>query len=417
MCPAPPAVVQPPWLSIVGIGAGGWDQLSPEAQEVVTSAPWVIGGARHLEMLPAVVNQTCQVWPSPLSKGVEQIMARRGTSVCVLASGDPFWFGIGATLARHVDAAEMRVWPQPSAMSLAASRMGWALQHVACVSVHGRALDRVAAHVTHGNRLFVLSWDGTTPAALAHLLVERGFGASQITVLAELGGVDEKRISARAKAWSQPETAALNIVAVECVAKPNATPIARSAGRPDALFDNDGQLTKREVRAVVMALLAPGSAERLWDIGAGSGAIGIEWMLADARSRAIAVEADPARAGRVRANAHQCGVPALECIEGRAPDALAGLPAPDAIFIGGGLTTPGLVESCRAALASPRGRIVASSVTVEGDAVLADAHATHGGTLRRIGVERVEPLGRFRGWQPQRSVTLWCSIQEFGGSS
>lgn len=409
MCPPTPGAVQTPWLSIVGIGAAGWDELSPGAQQAVLSAPWVIGGERHLAMLPQVAQQSRQVWPSPLGEGIDWIKARRHTPVCVLASGDPFWFGVGATLARHVDSAEMQVWPQPSALSLAAARMGWALQHVACVSVHGRALDQVMPYLAPGNRLLVLSWDGTTPAALARLLVAQGFGASQLTVLAELGGDAEQRHSARARDWTQAETAALNIVALDCVAEAAATPIARSAGRPDTLFDNDGQLTKREVRAVVLGLLAPGRGERLWDIGAGSGAIGIEWMLADRRNRAIAIEARSERAARIRANAGELGVPALECIEASAPAALAGLATPDAIFIGGGLTTPGLLAQCWAALASPRGRIVASSVTLEGDAALAEAQAEYGGTLRRIGVERMQPLGRFRGWQPQRSVILWCS--------
>lgn len=417
MCPSTPGAVQTPWLSIVGIGPGGWDELSPGAQQAVMSARWVIGGARHLDMLPPMAEQSRQVWPSPLGEGIEWIKARRHTPVCVLASGDPFWFGVGATLARHVDAAEMQVWPQPSAMSLAAARMGWALQHVACISVHGRALDQVIPYLVPGNRLLVLSWDGTTPAALARLLVARGFGDSQLTMLAELGGTQERRRSGRACDWDEAESPALNIVAVDCVAEPTARPIARSAGRPDTLFDNDGQLTKREVRAVVLGLLAPGRGERLWDIGAGSGAIGIEWMLADSRNRAIAIESRPERADRIRANARDLGVPALECVETNAPAALADLAVPDAIFIGGGLTTPGLLSQCRAALASPHGRIVASSVTLEGDAALMDAQAEYGGTLCRLGVERMQPLGRFRGWQPQRNVTLWCSTPTTEDSS
>ncbi|MGN8160685.1 precorrin-6y C5,15-methyltransferase (decarboxylating) subunit CbiE [Salinisphaera sp. SWV1] len=408
MCRDTDASVQA-WLSIVGLGEDGWPGLEPAARAAVARAAHVIGGRRHLAMLPPIAGQTRETWPSPLLDAIDGIRARRGTPVAVLATGDPFWFGVGATLARSVAPSEMRAFPRPSAFSLAAARLGWALQDVYCLSVHGRDLAAIRPYLDNGTRLILLSWDGRTPAAVARLLRETGFEPSRLTVLEHLGGAGARCLSDRAADWAHADIAALNVVAVDCVAGARAQPIPRVAGRPEALFEHDGQISKAEVRAVVLALLAPGRGETLWDIGAGSGAVGIEWMLADPANRTIALEARAERAERVRRNAERLGVPALECIHGSAPQALADLPTPDAIFIGGGLTHAGLVERCLASLAAgQQARLVATSVTVEGDAVLAAAMQRHGGTLRRIGIERAEPLGRFHGWASARPVTIGC---------
>lgn len=406
MCSDSAARVQHPWLHVVGIGADGWRGLSPSARATVEAAGFVIGGNRHLESLPPVAHQERASWPSPLSAAYECILARRGAPVCVLASGDPSWYGIGATLTRYVDAAEMEVIPAPSAFSLAAARMGWPLQHAACVSVHGRALERVVPELHDGARLLVLSWDGTTAQALAKLLTERGFGRSRLTVLEWLGAPEEARQAATANEWDRPHTADLNTIALDCVADGDAQVLPAAAGRPESLFDHDGQITKREIRAVTLALLSPGRGETLWDIGAGSGSIAIEWMLSHASNHAIAVETRADRAERIGANARGCGVPDLECVRGEAPDALADLARPDAVFIGGGLTTPGLLDACWDVLPAG-GRLVANSVTLEGDAALADAVGRHGGELTRIAVTRGEPLGGFTGWTPLRPVTVW----------
>lgn len=400
--------VQSPWLAVVGIGERGWEALAPPAREAVESAEWVIGGERHLALLPDMPEQERVAWPSPLTDAIASIQAQRGRRVCVLASGDPFWFGVGTTLARHIDPAEMQVWPQPSSLSLAAARLGWALQHVTCLSACGRDLDRAARALSDGARLLILSADGTTPAALAELLTTHGFGSSQVTVLEHLDGPAERRISARADQWSQAETAALNIIAVDCVADTFDAPLATVAGRPSARFHQDGQITRSEVRAVVLSLLAPARGERLWDVGAGSGAISVEWLLADPDNHAITIEDRASRIQHIRDNARQFGVPGLECVQGRAPQALAERAPPDAIFIGGGLTSPELLETCHHALAgNRRGRIVATSVTMEGDAVLADAMQRYGGELQRIQVSRTEALGRFQGWSSDRPITIW----------
>ena len=396
-----------PWLTIIGIGEDGVDGLAPAARDALTAADTVFGGERHLGLLPADSRQERIAWPSPLEEALPWVTARRGRRTCVLASGDPFWHGIGATLARYVTPQEMIVHPAPSAFSLAAARMGWPLQQICCLSVHGRSLHRVRPWLHDGGRLLLLSWDGRTAAALAGLLRETGFGASVLTVLSHMGGPEEQRAQATAAAWGEQQTAALNTIAVECRAGAGARVIAATAGRRDALFAHDGQITKREVRAATLAALAPGRGELLWDVGAGSGAIAIEWMLADPANRAVAVERDGARSVRVVENARLCGVPDLECVTGAAPEALADLPRPDAVFIGGGLTTPDLLERCRSAL-PPGGRLVANSVTVEGEAVLARAAAQWGGELARIAVSRAEPLGGFTGWQSLRPVTIWA---------
>lgn len=398
-----------PWLSVVGIGEDGWAGLAATAQVRIENAEHVIGGARHLAMLPAIAGQSREHWPSPLLDVIDGLCARRGRPVAVLATGDPCWFGVGATLARYIAPEEMIVLPQPSAFSLAAARLGWALQHVHCLSAHGRDLAAIRGTFHDGRRLLLLSWDGRTPAAVARMLCEAGFESSRLTVLEHLDGEQERCLSATAADWAYRDIAALNIVAVDCVAGKIAQPIPQTAGRSEAWFEHDGQISQAEVRAVVLSLLAPGRGETLWDIGAGSGAIGIEWMLADPANRTVAIEAKAERAQRVTVNAERLGVPALDCIHGEVPGALPDREPPDAIFIGGGLATPGLLADCLARLAgSPRGRLVATSVTVEGDAIVAEAMQRHGGRLRRLAIDRAEPLGRFHGWAPTRPVTIWC---------
>lgn len=401
--------VTAPWLTIIGIGEDGVDGLPQAAREALGAAETLFGGQRHLDLVPARRGQERIPWPSPLDQALPWITARRGQPTCVLASGDPFWYGIGATLARHVDPMEMAVHPAPSAFTLAAARLGWPLQETRCLSVHGRALDRVRPWLHHDARLLVLSWDGTTAGELAALLRDRGLGASTLTVLEHMGGADERRLDARAADWAQARTADLNTIAVTCRADADARVLSAASGRPDTEFDHDGQLTKRDVRAVTLARLAPGRGELLWDVGGGSGAVGIEWMLADPGNRAVAVESRADRVARIAANARSCGVPDLRCVTGRAPEALAGLPTPHAIFIGGGLTTPGLLQRCVDALPSG-GRMVANSVTLEGEATLVAARAEWGGELTRIAVEHAEPLGAFDGWQPQRPVVVWTLV-------
>lgn len=396
------------WLSIVGIGEDGWDGLSPAVRALVEGAGLLAGGARHLALVPERAGQERLPWPSPLSDAYPALLARRGQRVCVLASGDPSWYGIGATLSKLVPAEELSIVPAPSSFSLAAARLGWPLQDCGTLTVHGRPLELVIPHLQPGARLLILSWDGTTPAKLAALLTARGFGPSRLTALEAMGGPRERRIVATAEEWPAERVADLNTLAVKCLAVPGARALPRAPGLPDDWFEHDGQITKREIRAVTLSWLAPRRDELLWDVGAGSGSIGVEWMLSDPTNRAIAVEHKADRSARIPANAAAFGVPGLELVRGKAPEALEGLPAPDAVFIGGGLTNDGVLDACWSAL-KPGGRIVANAVTLESEAMLIATHKRLGGQLSQIAVSRAAPIGGFTGWRPLMPVTLWLA--------
>jgi len=402
--------VSAPWLTIVGIGEDGLAGLSDAAKAAIARAEIVFGGARHLELAADAIAGEGRTWLSPFERSVEAVLAARGRPVAVLASGDPFFFGVGVTLSRKIARAEMTVLPAPSAFSLAASRMGWALQDTACISLHGRPADLVRPHLHPGMRILALTSDGDGPRALAALLSEGGFGGSRLTVLEAIGGPRERVSSHLAERPEFGEIDMLNVCAVEVEAEAGARVLPYTAGLDDALFEHDGQITKREVRALTLSALAPRHGELLWDIGAGSGSIGIEWMLADPSLRAIAIEAVPERAARIRSNAARFGVPGLSVTEGTAPAAMTGLPAPDAIFIGGGGSEDGVFDSAATAL-KPGGRLVANAVTTEMEAVLLAAHARRGGSLIRIDIARAAPVGQMTGWRPAMPVTQWSWVK------
>jgi precorrin-6Y C5,15-methyltransferase (decarboxylating) len=395
------------WLSIVGIGEDGVAGLNPVARALVSDAEIVFGGKRHLALAASLIRGAARPWPSPFERGVEEVLAQRGRQVCVLASGDPYLHGVGAVLARHIPSAETIAVPAPSAFSLAAARLGWALPETTLLSLHARALDLVRPHLHPAARVLALTSDGSAPAALARLLTELGFGGSRLTVLEALGGPRERVRSATAAGFDLAAVDDLNTVAIEVVASREARIIARTAGLLDALFEHDGQITKREVRAITLSALAPRRGELLWDIGAGSGSVAIEWMLADASLRAIAIEARGDRAARIRRNAAALGVPGLEVIEGTAPAALEGLPAPAAIFIGGGASDAGVIDAAVAVLPSG-GRLVINAVTLETEATLIARRAALGGELIRIAIERADAIGNKTGWRPALPVTQWA---------
>jgi precorrin-6Y C5,15-methyltransferase (decarboxylating) len=394
------------WLAIVGIGEDGAAGLSDEAKRLIGDAKIVFGGRRHLALAETLIKGEGRVWPTPFDAAMRDVVALRGKKVCVLASGDPFFHGVGATLARHVPAEEMIVVPAPSAFSLAAARLGWALQDVETVSLHGRAIDLIRPLLQPKRRVLALTSDGDGPNAVAALLTSLGFGASKLTVLEALGGPDERIRTTTAQAFDLKDVNQLNVLALELESDREARVLPLTSGRADDLFEHDGQITKREVRAVTLAALDPRRGELLWDIGAGSGSISIEWMLADPAMRAVAIEANAERAARIRRNATAFGVPDLTVIEGAAPNALAGLPAPDAIFVGGGGTDDGVMDAAVAALPS-RGRLVANAVTLEMEALLLAQHAALGGELMRIAISRETAIGSMTGWRPAMPVTQW----------
>lgn len=370
----------------------------------------VFGGVRHLELTRALITGETHQWLSPFEKSVEAVLARRGKPTVVLASGDPFFYGVGVTLSRRIPASEMAVIPAPSSFSLAASRLGWPLQETTVLSLHGRPTDLIRPHLHAGRRILALTSDGKGPADLAVLLQGSGFGSSELTVLEALGGPHEKVSRQTAADFTLSGINDLNICAVEVKAEAGARILSLSAGLADELFEHDGQITKREIRAMTLSALAPRYGELLWDIGAGSGSIGIEWMLADPSLRAIAIEASPERSARIRRNAGNFGVPGLVIVEGEAPAALSDLAAPDAIFIGGGGSDAGVLEAAIGQLRSG-GRLVANAVTTEMEALLLAEQARRGGSLIRIDIARAAPVGRMTGWRPAMPVTQWSWVK------
>lgn len=407
--------VEPSVVTVVGVGADGWPGLAPDSRRALLAAEVVIGAPRQLDLLPPQVGAERIGWPSPLRPAVPGLLAQhRSRRVCVLASGDPMFFGIGWTLVQAVGAERLRVLPHPSSVSYACARLGWPLEDTEVVSLVGRPLAALSLALHPGRRLLVLSADAQTPAAVAGLLCERGFGPTRIRVLEQLGGPAERQLEGRADGWEHPPGDALNLLALECRAAPDALRLSLVPGLPDAAFEHDGQLTKRHVRAATLAELAPAPGELLWDVGGGSGSIAIEWLRAHRGCLAVSVERDPVRAERIARNAAALGVPRLRVVTGPAPEALGDLPAPDAVFVGGGLTAPGLLETCWQAL-PPGGRLVANTVTLESEAVLAQWYGRLGGSLVRLAVAQAAPVGGFTGWRQAMPVTQWSVVKPAAG--
>lgn len=396
-----------PWLHIIGIGEDGLDGLSPATRAVLEAAEIIFGGDRH-HTLSASITAERLSWPSPFNALIEKLESFRGRRVAVLATGDPLWFSVGARIGRAIHPSQIVYHPQLSAFQLAAARMGWSLPDVETLTVHGRPVEQMIAFIQPDQRLLVLTTGAQTPAQIAKFLSERGYGRSRMTVLAAMGGADEARFDGIAESWAHvvPE---FNTLAVECIADPDAALLPRIPGLDDALFQSDGTMTKQEVRAVTVAKLMPMRGALLWDIGCGCGSVAIEWMRAAHYARAIGIEPRADRRTMAAANALALGAPKLELIEGTAPNCLADLPAPDAIFIGGGMSD----ETFDAAWSAlrPLGRLVANAVTLESEAQLLALHKTHGGLLTKIAVNRAEPVGRLTGWRPLMPVTQWSLVK------
>ncbi|PLX41972.1 MAG: cobalamin biosynthesis bifunctional protein CbiET [Hyphomicrobiales bacterium] len=398
------------WLTIIGIGEEGWDGLCPEAQEALRTADAVIGGARHRGLIPDEIA-AYEAWPSPMKALVDKIPARRGQKICVLASGNPLFFGIGAHLSTLIPPEEMRIFPHISAFSLICARMKWSEPDTACITACGRPVENLHRALFHKARIVLYSSGPETPHQAAALLCARGFGGSRFSIFEHVGGPHERITTLRADALKAGDIfAPLNSIAIACRADRGAPQYSTAPGLPEAAYDTDGQITKRDIRAAALARLSPRPGQLLWDVGAGSGSVAIEWMRAAHEARAVAVEMNPERCARIRRNAANLGVPRLQIIEGRAPEALESLARPDAIFIGGGITTPGLAEACWAAL-KPGGRIVANTVTLEGETALLPWHRRHGGRLVRINVEHAETIGGFLGWKPARPIMRWSATK------
>jgi precorrin-6B C5,15-methyltransferase / cobalt-precorrin-6B C5,C15-methyltransferase len=394
-------------ITVVGIGADGWESLSAQARAVVLAADLLVGSERQLDLLPVEAHGERRAWPKNLVTLVDELPALvdGGRSVAVLASGDPLLHGVGATILRRLGDERVRVLPVVSSFALACARLRWPGADVELVSATSRIPEVVTPALAPGRRLVVLGFGPRSAAQIARVARERGFGASRLVVLEELGGPEERVIESTAEQWDDADCATLHLVALEV--RGSGPLLGRAPGLPDDAYEHDGQMTKRDVRAVTLAALVPVPGQLLWDIGAGSGSVSIEWLRAAPGSRAVAIERDEERAARIARNALTLGVPSLQVVHGSAPEALDELPEPpDAIFVGGGVSSYGLLTRCMGAL-TPGGRLVANVVTVEGEALLARAHAAHGGRLTRLSLAHAEPLGRFAGWRPAMPITQW----------
>jgi precorrin-6Y C5,15-methyltransferase (decarboxylating) len=391
-------------MIVAGIGADGWEGLSDRLRRVVLDAAVVLGGQRHLDLLPEVPGQRREPWPTPLREGLPKLLASLGDEpVVALASGDPLVSGIGSTLVEVLGREAVTIVPAVSSVALARAELGWSAESCAVVSVVGRDPSLVLRELAPGRRVLVLSADEDTPAEVARLLADVGYGGSGMHVLGDLGSPTQSRVAGTPGTWAATSPR-LNVIGLELVGPRWGSWVA---GLPDDAFEHDGQLTKRDLRASALSRLAPVPGQHLWDVGAGAGSVGIEWMRAHPTCTATAVEADVDRAARIARNARRLGVPGLRVITGEAPDALDGLAAPDAIFVGGGATAPGVLDACLAALHGG-GRLVVHGVTLDTERVLAEHYDQWGGELTRIAVEVAAPIGSYTGWTPLRTVGQWA---------
>ncbi|MFT9360302.1 MAG: precorrin-6y C5,15-methyltransferase (decarboxylating) subunit CbiE [Acetobacter okinawensis] len=397
-----------PWLSVIGVGEDGLSGLSGTARDLIAQAEYVFGGARHLALVAPLPQGVCTAWPTPFSEGVRQVLALRGRQVVVLASGDPFFYGVGGVLARSLGVGEMLCLPAVSSVALACARLGWAREQCHVVSVCGRPVERVRPFLQPRARLLVLSADATSPRLLAEWLVDLGLGAVRCHVLEALGGANERCRSFVAEDGPPPDMGALNLLALEVPANVSALCLPRCAGLPDSCFEHDGQLTRQDIRALTLSALAPRAGELLWDIGGGAGSVSIEWMLAAPECRAITIESVAERAARIMRNAQALGVPDLQVVQARAPQGLDGLDTPDAIFVGGGASRAGVLEQAWAAL-RPGGRMVVNAVVVETENRLLQAVREWGGRLTRLSIARLDAVGGFHAFRPAMTVTQWVA--------
>jgi len=397
------------WLTVIGVGEAGVDALPPAQRALLDAAEAVLGPPRLLAALDGGRARLLP-WEAPLEAMLAQVAALRGTPTVILATGDPFWFGIGATLSRHLPAGEFTAHPHPSAFSLAASRLHWPLQSVAAISLHGRPPENLHPHLLPGRRILALTGDRGTARAVRDILLARGYGASPMIALESLGGSGERIVSATAAAFDPDGVGDFYVLAIDCVADPGAPLLPAVPGLPDDAFVSDGQLTKRDVRAATLAKLAPYPGALLWDVGAGCGSVAVEWMRAAPGAEAIAFERQGERLQMIAVNAEALGVPGLRTENGQAPASFAGMPTPDAIFLGGGIANAVLFEAAWAAL-RPGGRFVANAVTLEGEAALFARQERLGGDITRIDVAVLDQVGPHRVLRPRLPVTQWVAVK------
>ena len=406
-------------ITVIGIGEDGYDGLSPMARKIIENARIIFGGTRHIAMLPGSNTATQNKWITPFEANLPLIEDCLDQNPVVLASGDPMYFGVGNTLIKYFGPEPIYAIPSPSSISLAASRLGWPLAECDVITLHGREPETLRAHLRPHGKLIALSADGSTPALVAVMLCEAGFDQSRMSVCERLGGPEERITTQTARTWQSTATSMpdvksvdpLNLIMIDLEAGPKANPLPMGPGLPDDAFIHDGMITKSEIRAQTLSSLAPFAGGVLWDLGAGCGSISIEWMRL--QGKAVAIERDAERCAMIKKNALRLGVPGLVIEQSTIEDAIAfadRLPRPDAIFIGGGITGNGLLEACWKLL-PPHGRLVANTVTLEGEEKLLRFYNENGGTLSRLSVSRLVPRGNFRGWSNLAPVTHYLGVK------
>jgi len=399
------------WLDIIGMTEAGRAALSGFAVDLIANAEVIAGPERHIAEVNEInPDAESVVWQPTLKAMIDQALGLRGRRAVILASGDPNWFGIGSTLRRHLDPEEFAIHPAPSSFQLAVARLGWPMQNCVQLSLHARAPEKLHPHILPGNRIVALTSDATTLHAVADMLVSRGFGQSRLSVLENLGGPEEKITSFPASEAMGQAIGDFYVLGIDCIADADAPLLPPVPGLADSAFESDGQLTKSDVRAMTLARLQPVPGALLWDVGAGSGSVGIEWMRAARDANAICFERDTERCARMRQNALRLGAPDLEIVEGSAPEKLAGQAQPDAVFLGGGVADPAVFTACWAALKAG-GRLVANAVTLDGEAALIERQAIHGGTLTRIEISVLDQIGAQRVMRPRMAVLQWQVVK------
>ncbi|WP_288350261.1 precorrin-6y C5,15-methyltransferase (decarboxylating) subunit CbiE [uncultured Thalassospira sp.] len=406
-------------ITVIGIGEDGYDGLSPMARKIIENASIIFGGTRHIAMLPGSNTATQNKWITPFEANLPLIEDCLDQNPVVLASGDPMYFGVGNTLIKYFGPEPIYAIPSPSSISLAASRLGWPLAECDVITLHGRDPETLRAHLRPHGKLIALSADGSTPALVAVMLCEAGFDQSRMSVCERLGGPEERITTQTARTWQSTATSMpdvksvdpLNLIMIDLEAGPKANPLPMGPGLPDDAFIHDGMITKSEIRAQTLSSLAPFAGGVLWDLGAGCGSISIEWMRL--RGKAVAIERDAERCAMIKKNALRLGVPGLVIEQSTIEDAIAfadRLPRPDAIFVGGGITSNGLLEACWKLLPA-HGRLVANTVTLEGEEKLLRFYNENGGTLSRLSISRLVPRGNFRGWSNLAPVTHYLGVK------
>ncbi|GGE60765.1 precorrin-6Y C5,15-methyltransferase (decarboxylating) subunit CbiT [Actibacterium pelagium] len=388
-----------PWVTIIGLTESGKADLGVAAIEAIENADLVIGGARHLELVAA--GDKGQPWPIPFA--ITPVLEARGKQVVVLASSDPFWFGAGSTLADALKPGEWTAIPAPSTFALATSTLGWRLEETLCMGLHAAPFEQLTPVLCPGQKIIATVRDGAAVGELASWLTANGFGPSTLHVLEALGGPRQNVRAAKAQTFDLKDVQAPVSVAITPAGSKG---LPRASGLDNDYFAHDGQITKQAVRAMTLSALAPSPGQVLWDLGAGSGSISVEWCLSAPRTRAYAVERREDRAVNIRQNIQRFGLGhRMELTVSPSIEALADLPDPDAVFIGGGANKD-LLSALWDRL--PAGtRLVVNGVTLDTETLLAEWHAAKGGHLLRVELSEVQPLGSMRGWTPARPVTQW----------